>query len=488
MHTPNLPFVCFARWSVLPLLGLALLTLPARAQQTQRSRQGLEREKKQNVEKINQIRTVLKRTTSEKQVGLGQLKALNQQIQAQSQQIGLLSKDIQLTEAEIAELRQASNTLTNDLNKLRTEYGSMIYAADKRRQQVNPLGFLFAADNFNQLVARYRYLHQYSDARRSQVRQMNNVQTMLQGKQQVTQRKRQQQRGTLVVKVNETQKLETLKNEKNQVVQELGKKEAELRTELAESRRAVDRLESMITRIVAREAKERAAREARERAERIERERTARAAIVRKAAERKRAEEAVAAAKKAGEKPAPADVAKAESPVERDAEPSDGDRTGGPATPRTPDERRNNNLNDEEAALASSFTASRNRLPWPVTKGFISDRFGRKPHPVLKGIYVENQGIDIQTNAGEGVRTVYDGIVQDVTNIPGMNNVVAVQHGDYFTIYAKLRSVSVHAGQRVKARESIGTVATDKNGVSEIQFQIWKEFTKLNPESWLTPR
>ncbi len=72
--------------------------------------------------------------------------------------------------------------------------------------------------------------------------------------------------------------------------------------------------------------------------------------------------------------------------------------------------------------------------------------------------------------------------------MPGMNNVVAIQHGDYFTVYAKLRSVSVHIGQRVKARESIGTVATDKNGVSEIQFQIWKEFTKLNPESWLVPR
>ncbi|MDB5240053.1 MAG: peptidase [Spirosoma sp.] len=476
MHTHKLFFSYFFKWSVLLLFSLALL--PAQAQQTQRNRQVLEREKKQNVEKINQIRTVLKKTATEKEVGLGQLKALNQQIQAQSQQIGLLNKDIQLTEAEITELRQASNALTNDLNKLRAEYGSMIYAADKRRQQVNPLGFLFASDNFNQLVARYRYLRQYSDARQSQVRQMNNVQTMLQNKQQVTQRKRQQQRGTLVVKVKETQNLETLKDEKNQVVKQLSQKEVELRTELAESRRAVDRLESMIRRIVAREARERAEREARERAERIERERIARAEADRRAAERKRAEEAVADAREAGEKPAAADVAKAERPVEREAEPA----------ARKPDERRNNNLNDEEAALASSFTASRARLPWPVTKGFISDRFGRKPHPVLKGIYVENQGVDIQTTAGEGVRTVYAGIVQDVASMPGMNNVVAIQHGDYFTIYAKLRSVSVRVGQHVKARESIGTVATDKNGVSEIQFQIWKEFTKLNPESWLTPR
>jgi septal ring factor EnvC (AmiA/AmiB activator) len=407
---------------------------------------------------------------------LGQLKALNQQIQIQSKQIGLLNKDLQLTESEITELRQASSSLTQDLDKLKDEYSSMIYAADKRRQQVNPLGFLFAAENFNQLVARYRYLRQYSSARLSQVRQMNNVKSMLQAKQQATQRKRQEQKSTIGSKLNEGKKLEALKVEKNGVVKELSQKETELQTELTESRRAINRLESMITRIIAREAKERAEREVRERTARLERERVARIEAARKAAERKRAQEAVANAEKAGEKPAPADVAKAEKPAEAEA------------VAAKPDERRNNNLNDEESKLASSFTASRAHLPWPVTKGFISDHFGRKPHPVLRGIFVENQGVDIQTNVGEGVRTVYDGIVQDVTSMPGMNNVVAIQHGDYFTVYAKLKSVSVRIGQRVKARESIGTVATDKNGVSEIQFQIWKEFTKLNPESWLTPR
>ncbi|WP_460958381.1 murein hydrolase activator EnvC family protein [Spirosoma litoris] len=483
MHPTPISTCRIVFWSAIKLIALGFLwfTEPVQAQvqpstsipQTQRNRQVLEKEKKQNLEKMSQIRTILKQTATEKQASLGQLKALDQQIQAQSKQINLLNKDLRLTDAEIAELRQASTKLTQDLNKLKSEYGSMIYAADKRRQQVNPLGFLFASDNFNQLVARYRYLRQYSDARQSQVRQMNNVQVMLQGKQKATQHKRLEQKNTIGAKVNETKKLETLKVEKNDVVKELSKKEFELQTELAESRRAINRLEAMITRIIAREAKERAEREARERAER---ERLARVEAARKAAERKRAEDAIAAAEKAGEKPAPADVAK----VERPAEPE--------PTVKKPDERRDNNLNDEETALASSFTASRAHLPWPVTKGFISDHFGRKPHPVLKGIFVENQGIDIQTNAGESVRTVYDGVVQDITNIPGMNNVVAIQHGDYFTLYAKLKNVSVRVGQRVKARETIGTVATDKDGVSEIQFQIWKEFTKLNPESWLTPR
>ncbi|WP_461140257.1 murein hydrolase activator EnvC family protein [Spirosoma pomorum] len=470
-------FSFFLQRSGFVLLGLLLLSSAVMAQQTQRNRQVLEKEKRQNMERMSQINTVLKQTSSEKQVSLGQLKALDQQIQTQSKQIGLLNKDLRLTESEISELKQASARLTQDLGKLKKEYGAMVYAADRRRQQVNPLGFLFASDNFNQLVARYRYLRQYSDARQSQVRQINTVQSSLQGKQQATQRKRQQQQGTLVSKVKESEKLETLKGEKNAVVQELSKKEADLRTELAESRKAISQLENMITRIIAREARERAAREARERAERERIARLARLEAARKAEAKRKAEEAVAAAEKAGEKPDPETVAKATRPIEPEPEPE----------VKKPDERRNNNLNDEETALASSFTASRAHLPWPVSKGFIADRFGRKPHPVLKGIYVENQGVDIQTNAGENVRAVYDGIVQDVTSMPGMNNVIAIQHGDYFTVYAKLRSVSVQTGQRVKARETIGTVATDKNGVSEIQFQIWKAFTKLNPESWLQP-
>jgi septal ring factor EnvC (AmiA/AmiB activator) len=307
---------------------------------------------------------------------------------------------------------------------------------------------------------------------------MNVIQGDLADKERATQRKRKQQKGTLQDKVGESKKLETLKSEKNQVVEQLSKKEVELRTELAESRQAIGQLETLITRLIAREAKERAEREARERAARLARERIVRQEAARRAAERKRAEEQVAAAEKAGKQPDPEAVAKVERPADPEPE----------APAPTPDERRNTSLNNEETALASSFTASRARLPWPVSKGFVSDHFGRRAHALLKGIYVENQGVTIQTNAGENVRSVYDGIVQDVTNIPGMNNVVAIQHGTYFTVYAKLRSVQVRAGQRVKARESIGTVATDKNGVSEMQFQIWKEFTKLNPESWLSPR
>ncbi|WP_460555330.1 murein hydrolase activator EnvC family protein, partial [Hymenobacter daeguensis] len=142
-------------------------------------------------------------------------------------------------------------------------------------------------------------------------------------------------------------------------------------------------------------------------------------------------------------------------------------------------------LTPETAQLSSSFSGNRGRLPWPVARGFISQHFGRHPHPVLKHVTVENRGVDIQTGAGEPVRACFDGKVLTVTNIAGMNTIVMIQHGDFFTVYAKLRSVNVHEGQRVSAREVIGTVATDSEGTSEVQFQVWHNSANLNPESWL---
>lgn len=142
----------------------------------------------------------------------------------------------------------------------------------------------------------------------------------------------------------------------------------------------------------------------------------------------------------------------------------------------------------EESKLATSFSALRGRMPWPVGSGFISDHFGVHNHPVLKGIKTNNNGVDIQTSAGNDVKVVYDGVVQSVVSIPGANMIVAVQHGDYFTVYSKLSNVNVSTGQKISSGQKIGIVATDNDGTSEINFQVWKNFDKINPEKWLRGR
>lgn len=142
-------------------------------------------------------------------------------------------------------------------------------------------------------------------------------------------------------------------------------------------------------------------------------------------------------------------------------------------------------LTPELALLSKNFAGNRRRLIWPVRHGFISQKFGKHPHQVLKGVMVENLGIDIQTKSDEKVRAVFDGKITAVAKVPGMQNVVMIQHGEYFTVYAKLKTVNVKNGDVVKHKQVIGTVHTTKDNISELQFQVWKNSQKLNPETWI---
>ena len=124
-------------------------------------------------------------------------------------------------------------------------------------------------------------------------------------------------------------------------------------------------------------------------------------------------------------------------------------------------------------------------MGWPVNSGFISSRFGKQQHPVLKRITIINDGVGIQTEKDTKVKAVFEGVVSTIATIETMNNIVIVRHGDYYTVYARLKSVNVRKGQRVSTNDIIGEVFTNKDGISELEFQVWKERTKLDPEKWL---
>ena len=146
-------------------------------------------------------------------------------------------------------------------------------------------------------------------------------------------------------------------------------------------------------------------------------------------------------------------------------------------------------LTPDGVRLSTNFQGNQKRLSWPVARGFISSKFGLQPHPVLKGVKIENPGVDIQTQKNEVVRAVFDGEVSKIASIPGMNGIVIIiQHGEYRTVYANLSKSLVKTGSKVKTKDPIGEVFTDSDGVSEVQFQVWKNFNKLDPLAWLQPK
>ena len=135
--------------------------------------------------------------------------------------------------------------------------------------------------------------------------------------------------------------------------------------------------------------------------------------------------------------------------------------------------------------LTESFETNIGKLIWPVSSGFISNKFGIHPHPVIKNVKVKNDGIDIQTSKGSKVYSVFSGKVSTVAFIPGMNNVIIINHGDYYTLYAKLKNLLVEKGDIITIGQNIAYIVTNSDGVSELQFQVWKNNIKLNPEKWI---
>lgn len=71
-------------------------------------------------------------------------------------------------------------------------------------------------------------------------------------------------------------------------------------------------------------------------------------------------------------------------------------------------------LTPAEQALSKDFSNNQGKLPWPVERGHVVSQFGKHAHPLLKSVIVENNGVDIKTEAGADARTVFGGTVVSV--------------------------------------------------------------------------
>lgn len=443
-------------------IALILLGCMSAFGQTQKSRAALEAEKKENLKRIDEVKKILGETQKEKNSSLSQAKALQRQIENQEKKISLAQQDFTLIRKEMEVNLGQQDTLRKELEVLQKEYAEIILREGKNSRKITKLGFLFSSTSLTELFMRYKYLKQYSENRKTKFEKMKELTATLKKRQgELAQGKVRQE--NVIKQVSDDKKgLDNLKTKQDAIVKDLTSKEGQLKVELKKQQNALRQLNSVISVAI---AKERAARKAEEEAKALAKrkaEDAARAETARREAARKKAAEALP---KTADRPAVVEAPKEEVKPSREV---------APAAP----------TRSEVATVATGkFSAAKNKLAWPAS-GFISSKFGVRDHAVLKGIKVDNHGVDIRTSAGAEVRAVFEGVVLDISQIPGLNYVVAVQHGDYYTVYANLESVAVRVNQKVSGREIVGTVA-EKDGVPEINFQVWHNFTKLNPESWL---
>ncbi len=143
-------------------------------------------------------------------------------------------------------------------------------------------------------------------------------------------------------------------------------------------------------------------------------------------------------------------------------------------------------LTKEQHLISTDFAKNEGRLPWPVEKGIISGYFGKHQHPVYEHVTIDNKGIYLQSPTGTKARSVFEGMV---TGCFVMNNTYAVivQHGEYRTVYAGLSQLNVKQGDKVKTKQTLGSIYTDKeqDNKTELYFQVWKGKEIQNPVLWL---
>jgi murein hydrolase activator len=154
------------------------------------------------------------------------------------------------------------------------------------------------------------------------------------------------------------------------------------------------------------------------------------------------------------------------------------------------EQRKAKGLSLSDEAISTGFKNSRGKHVWPIEKGIIIREFGENNHPVLKGIVINNEGIDIQTSKDERVKSIYDGIVKKVFAVPGANMAVIIRHGHYLTLYSNIVNVRVKPGDKVVKGQYLGEVYYTKNddNSSVLHLRIYEETKVLNPKIWLSKK
>jgi septal ring factor EnvC (AmiA/AmiB activator) len=387
-------------------------------------------------EEIRYTGEMLEKTKKEKQTSLNRVKILNRQIRTREKLINAINQELQDVEVQLTYESRQIDRMSSQLGELRREYARMVYQAWRTMNGHSKLMFIFSARDFNQAYQRLKYYQQFATYRRNQALKIESTKRNLHRHLQELEGTRVQKLELMGVQSEEKKKLDTERKEKDKAVQVYTSREKELMATLKQKQQAAQKLNSEIEKAINSE--------------------------IRASNER--------STKKPGSVKSGTKSAKTERPKD--------------ASSTTKLE-----LTPGEVQLSSSFSANRGKLPWPCERGFISGNFGEHPHPVLRHVTVKNNGVDIMTEQGATIRSVFGGKVTKVMSFQFLNKVIIIRHGEYLTVYSNLGEVNIREGDEVKAKQVIGKVQTPPDDQRpELHFELWRGKTILNPELWLANR
>ena len=491
---------------------------------------GLQKERAKLQQDIKNKQKEYKNKENDVRNRLDTLVKINTDIDQKQKTIDTIQSDIKHIDGNIDLLKGQLSSLEAQLGERRAKFiQSMQYMARHRSIQ-DKLMFIFSAKSLTQMYRRLRFVRQYAAYQRAQGEALQKQQELVDLKHSQLKDVRGHKSTLLHKREKARDIMADKRNEQETVVASLQQEQSVLQNVIAQQQQKQHALDAQIDRLVSIEiekARARAAAEAKARAAAhaaAQRQRAAAQARARAAAQATERENAkrIAAAKereakakaeaqkarieaeRARQKALEEEKAKKREKAEREAQIAAAKREKAEQKAREAEASRmaaerkaavdnqraqaaahaaeaapEENRSTADRAMSNSFERNRGRLPMPLS-GHISSHFGQYNVAGLENVRLSNSGINIKGGAGAGVRCVFNGEVSAVFSFSG-TMVVMVRHGDYITVYANLKSVSVSRGQKVSTGQTIGAVGGD----GTLQFQLRKGTTKLNPEAWL---
>ena len=468
------------RRSLLTRIGIGIvmlvLLLAGVSMIAQNDKSKLQSRKSKLEKEIMEMNRELEQTKKSKSANLNQLVLINKKISKREELINAIEQEVSSIENQVQSMNDTIYRISSDLTALKSEYASLIYSTYRNKSAYNRLMFLFSSRSFNQAYKRLKYLRQYSEYRKEQVKSISVIQQELALKKLELEKRKSSKLSLKHTREQERNMLSEEKLEKDGKIKSLTTQEKKLLVKLRENETALNKLQVAIEALVAAEIRKANEEKARKAAAIAEADRKAKAEADRKAklkaeADKKANVKNEAVIKPADTKPADA-IAKAEE---------------SPAVAKTPAVKSNSmSVTAEDVALTGNFSGNKGRLPSPIDKGTVISSFGEHPHAEFQNIKIKNNGIDIVSAPGAKAKVIFEGEVSSVLFIANLNYVVIVRHGDYLTVYSNLKDVEVKKGDKVKTRQALGTVSTGEGeSKSRLHFELWQGTLVQNPASWI---
>lgn len=464
---------------------------------------GLQKQRSQIQQKIKQQEKALRANQADVKKRLQNLMVINTEIGERQKNINNIQKDITHIESNMDILKAQLETLEKQLAERKARYIKSMSFVTRQHTFQDRLMFILSAHDFSQMYRRMRFVREYAAYQRVQGEAVKAKQAQVDEKHRQLVTVRGHKSNLLAKGEQERKALEGRQTEQQNVVASLQKQQKTIQQVIAQQRKKDEQLNAEIDRQIAIEvekARKRAAEEARKKAQ-AEAARKRAVELARKKAQAeaearenaRRIAEAKAREQRLKEAAEQAS-AKQRARAEQAAREAEADREAAERKAEA-DARRNKKeiesvredvkemslMTSVDRKLSGSFEANRGRLPMPITGSYrVVSHFGQYNVEGLKGVKLDNKGINILGQPGARARSIYDGEVSAVFGFSG-SMVVMVRHGSYISVYCNLSSVSVSRGQKVSTRQALGTVGRD----NILQFQLRHNMSKLNPESWI---